>query len=59
MEKNAGRSIRPRTWSSSGSDDFTWKDVLELLRKEPGLAEINAGIQHRTLKDIDKRALKR
>jgi len=42
-----------------GRDDFTWKDVLELIKKEPRLAAINAGVQHRTLKDVDKRALKR
>ena len=39
-------------------DDFTWKDVLDLVHNEPKLMEINAGVQHKTLKDIDKRALK-
>jgi len=41
-----------------GRDDFSWKDVLELVHNEPKLMEINAGVQHKTLKDIDKRALK-
>ena len=41
-----------------GRDDFTWKEVLDLVHSEPKLMEINAGVQHKTLKDIDKRALK-
>ena len=40
-------------------DDFTWKEVLDLVHDEPDLMKINAGVQHKTLKDIDKRALKR
>ena len=43
----------------AGRDDFSWKEVLDLVHDEPGLMEINAGVQHKTLKDIDKRALKR
>jgi spore coat polysaccharide biosynthesis protein SpsF (cytidylyltransferase family) len=42
-----------------GRDDFTWKEVLDLVHDEPKLTEINAGIKHNTLKDVDKRALKR
>ena len=42
-----------------GRDDFTWKEVLDLVHAEPRLMEINADIQHKTLKDVDKRALKR
>lgn len=41
-----------------GNDDFTWKEVLDLVHDEPDLAKINAGVEHKTLKDIDKRALK-
>jgi len=41
-----------------GRDDFSWKDVLDLVHNEPALTEINAGVKHKTLKDIDKRALK-
>ncbi len=41
-----------------GRDDFSWKDVLDLVHHEPQLMEINAGVKHKTLKDIDKRALK-
>jgi len=41
-----------------GRDGFSWKDVLDLVHHEPGLMKINAGVQHKTLKDIDKRALK-
>jgi spore coat polysaccharide biosynthesis protein SpsF len=39
-----------------GRDDFTWKEVLDLVHAEPELMKINAGIRHNTLKDIDKRA---
>ena len=39
-----------------GRDNFTWKEVLDLVHKEPTLMEINAGVQHKTLKDIDERA---
>ena len=39
-----------------GRDDFTWKDVLDLVHDEPKLMEINAAIKHKTLKDIDERA---
>jgi spore coat polysaccharide biosynthesis protein SpsF len=38
-------------------DDFSWVDLLELVHNEPQLMEINAGVMHKTLKDIDKRAL--
>jgi spore coat polysaccharide biosynthesis protein SpsF len=39
-----------------GRDDFTWKEVLELVHNEPDLMQINANIKHKTLKDIDTRA---
>ncbi|HUI89688.1 MAG TPA: glycosyltransferase family protein [Anaerolineales bacterium] len=40
-----------------GRDDFSWKEVLDLVHNEPALMQINAGVKHKTLKDIDKRAL--
>lgn len=43
----------------NGRDDFSWKDVLDLVHDEPGLMDINAGVKHKTLKDIDPRGLKR
>jgi spore coat polysaccharide biosynthesis protein SpsF len=39
-----------------GRDDFTWKEVLELVHKEPQLMQINASVKHKSLKDIDTRA---
>lgn len=42
-----------------GRDDFSWKEALDLVHENPELMKINAGVQHKTLKDIDKRALKR
>ena len=41
-----------------GRDDFTWKEVLDLVHDEPDLMKINSGVEHKTLKDIDTRALK-
>ena len=39
-----------------GRDDFSWKEVLDLVHNEPQLMQINAGVQHKTLKDLDTRA---
>ncbi|MBV6400384.1 MAG: 3-deoxy-manno-octulosonate cytidylyltransferase [Anaerolineales bacterium] len=43
----------------NGRDDFSWKNVLNLVHDNPELMKINAGVQHKTLKDVDKRALKK
>jgi spore coat polysaccharide biosynthesis protein SpsF len=40
----------------NGRDDFSWKEVLDLVHDKPDLMKINAGVQHKTLKDIDERA---
>ena len=42
-----------------GRDDFTWKEVLDLVHDEPQLMQINANVKHKTLKDIDTRATDR
>lgn len=34
---------------------YTWLDVVELLKAHPELAEINAGVKHKTLWDVDAR----
>jgi spore coat polysaccharide biosynthesis protein SpsF len=41
-----------------GRDDFSWKEVLDLVHNEPQLMQINAAVKHKTLKDIDTRATK-
>jgi len=38
-----------------GRDDFSWIEVLDLVHAEPDLMKINAGIKHKTLKEIDER----
>lgn len=43
----------------NGRDDFSWQQVLDLVHAHPDLMEINSGIQHKTLKDVDQRALGR
>jgi spore coat polysaccharide biosynthesis protein SpsF len=42
-----------------GRDDFSWMNMLDLVHNEPKLMEINAGVKHKTLKDMDTRALKK
>jgi len=39
-----------------GRDDFSWKEVLDLVHDKPNLMQINANVKHKTLKDIDQRA---
>jgi len=39
-----------------GRDDFSWKEILDLVHNEPQLMQINAGVKHKTLKDIDTRS---
>jgi spore coat polysaccharide biosynthesis protein SpsF len=39
-------------------DDFTWRDVLDLVEGEPDLMKINASVVHRTMNDVDERARK-
>ena len=40
----------------NGKTDFTWYDVLEIVQQNPELAEINAGIRHKTMTETDHRA---
>lgn len=40
----------------AGRTDFSWRDMLRLVRSHPQLIEINAGVRHNTLGDIDARA---
>jgi len=42
-----------------GRDDFSWKDILDLVHDNPELMKINAGVQHKTLKDVDDRVSKK
>jgi len=37
-------------------ESFTWLDVLKIVEDNPHLSEINAGITHKTFKDVDVRA---
>ncbi len=36
-------------------DAFTWQDILLLMERQPQLAQINAGVQHKTHLDVDRR----
>ena len=39
--------------------DFSWKDVLEVIEKNPELLQINAQIRHKTYKDVDEKVKSR
>ncbi len=39
----------------NGRNDFTWLEVLQLVRQHPELAAINAGVQHKSMFDVDER----
>jgi spore coat polysaccharide biosynthesis protein SpsF len=41
----------------SGRSDFSWLEVLELLRRRPDLLTINADIRHKALGEVDPRAI--
>jgi spore coat polysaccharide biosynthesis protein SpsF len=36
-------------------DDFSWRDILRLWAKDRDLAQINAGVRHKTLHEVDER----
>ena len=36
-----------------GRDDFSWLEVLELFKREPELAKINAGVDHKNYQDVE------
>jgi len=39
------------------NEAFTWLDVLQLFEDEPQLAQINAFVRHKTLKEVDERTV--
>ena len=39
----------------AGQPGFTWLDVAALFEREPQLAQLNAGVQHKTMFDVDDR----
>ncbi len=40
----------------AGRDDFSWNEILSLVGEHPELMQINAGVPHKALMDIDRRA---
>jgi spore coat polysaccharide biosynthesis protein SpsF len=38
-----------------GRDDFSWQDVATLFENEPNLANLNAGVEHKSAFDVDNR----
>jgi spore coat polysaccharide biosynthesis protein SpsF len=45
-----------RIAASFPDDTFTWQDILALFERQPELAQINAGVQHKSARDVDARA---
>lgn len=39
----------------AGIPNFTWYDVLEIVHKEPHLAQMNAEVRHKVMTDFDER----
>ncbi len=39
-----------------GREDFSWLDVVELIKRDPLLGEINANVVHKNVYDFDQRA---
>lgn len=37
-------------------DEFSWRDVVDLISRQPELMQINADVQHKSLGDVDERA---
>jgi spore coat polysaccharide biosynthesis protein SpsF len=38
-----------------GRDDFSWLEVLDLVKSQPELTKINAGVTHKGFLDVDQR----
>lgn len=38
-----------------GRDDFSWQEILALYERHPELAQINAGVRHKTYREVDDR----
>jgi spore coat polysaccharide biosynthesis protein SpsF len=38
-----------------GREGFSWLEVLELLEREPQLAQLNAGVRHKNVNEVDSR----
>ena len=38
-----------------GHDDFSWLQVLELYQQHPELAQINAQVHHKSMREVDQR----
>jgi spore coat polysaccharide biosynthesis protein SpsF len=36
--------------------DFTWYDALQVVQQHPELAQINATVRHKTMKEVDERS---
>lgn len=48
--------VRQVTKELNCRNDFTWLDVLKLVNENPEIAEINTGITHKSMRDVDSRA---
>ncbi|HMK07559.1 MAG TPA: glycosyltransferase family protein [Anaerolineales bacterium] len=41
-----------QVYARFGRDDFTWREVLDLLAREPELARVNLGVAHKSHRDV-------
>jgi len=49
-------AVRAIVRAFDGRDDFGWREVLELVQRRPELAQINAGVVHKSHLDTDGRS---
>ena len=47
--------VRQVTARLSSQQNFTWMDILVLLKREPELTRINSQVLHKTMVDVDER----
>lgn len=42
--------------AAHGKTNFNWYDVLDIIQNEPELIQINSGVRHKTMMEVDERA---
>jgi spore coat polysaccharide biosynthesis protein SpsF len=48
-------AVRAICAAFGGRKDFSWREVLALVQQHPELSEINAGIHHKVVDEVDQR----
>ncbi len=51
----SGRADEEQSDNGCKEHRFSWLEVLALFQREPSLAQINAGVRHKTYQEVDER----